>query len=169
MTFFESIKIVLRKYAEFGGRATRPEFWWFALFNALVTSAFAALNVTQTTNTWEGNGMLGYGMPNMFDFDGSAMTSTIYLGTALASVWSLIVLLPSLAVTIRRLRDAGRGWANIFWVLLPIAGVIVLIAFLVEPTKSELPVAPAAPPAAAVAPAAPAATPPAAPAAPPVA
>lgn len=38
MTFFESVRVCLTKYAEFNGRATRPEFWWFALFVLLVTS-----------------------------------------------------------------------------------------------------------------------------------
>ena len=33
MSFVEAIQTVLRKYAEFTGRAARPEFWWWALFN----------------------------------------------------------------------------------------------------------------------------------------
>ncbi len=41
MTFFESIRLCFIQYAEFNGRATRPEFWWFALFVTLVTSALA--------------------------------------------------------------------------------------------------------------------------------
>lgn len=44
MTFFESIRICLTKYAEFNGRASRPEFWWFALFVLLCASAFTLLN-----------------------------------------------------------------------------------------------------------------------------
>jgi DNA-binding CsgD family transcriptional regulator len=39
MSFFESIRVCLTKYAEFRGRASRSEFWWFALFVALVTAA----------------------------------------------------------------------------------------------------------------------------------
>lgn len=39
MTFYESIRVCLTKYAKFSGRATRPEFWWFALFVTLVTAA----------------------------------------------------------------------------------------------------------------------------------
>ena len=44
VTFFESIRICLTKYAEFNGRASRSEFWWFALFVTLVASALAYLN-----------------------------------------------------------------------------------------------------------------------------
>jgi len=133
MTFFDAIKTVFRKYAEFEGRASRPEFWWFALFSALVAGALGTLNLYSTTN------VIGYN-----DFVGSAPTSsTIYLGAALASFWSVAVLLPSLAVTVRRLRDAGHNWAEIFWILLPIAGIIILIVRLADPTRVEV-----APPAA---------------------
>jgi DNA-binding CsgD family transcriptional regulator len=41
LTFFESIRICLAKYADFNGRASRSEFWWFVLFVTLVTSALA--------------------------------------------------------------------------------------------------------------------------------
>lgn len=46
MTFVESIRVCLTKYAEFTGRASRAEFWWFALFVVLVASAFAYLSET---------------------------------------------------------------------------------------------------------------------------
>jgi DNA-binding CsgD family transcriptional regulator len=44
LTFFEAIRVCLGKYAEFEGRATRPEFWWFALFVTLAGSALMYLN-----------------------------------------------------------------------------------------------------------------------------
>lgn len=46
MKFHESIVVCLKKYAEFGGRASRSEFWWFALFIVLVASAFAYIHET---------------------------------------------------------------------------------------------------------------------------
>lgn len=139
MTFFESIKTVFRKYAEFEGRATRPEFWWFTLFSAIVAGALGSLNVTTSLN----NG---------------SDSSTVYLGASLAAFWSVAVLVPSLAVGVRRLRDTGRAATNILWILLPIAGIIILIIWWAEPTKSDAiaiaqpaslaPPAPPAPPAA---------------------
>lgn len=119
MTFFDAIKTVFRKYAEFSGRATRPEFWWFALFSALVSSALNSLNLYTTENPM---------------FSMSASASGVVFGSSLAGVWSIVVLLPSLAVTVRRLRDAGREWTEIFWILLPIAGAIVLIVRLCDPS-----------------------------------
>ena len=46
ITFFESIRKCLTKYADFNGRASRSEFWWFALFVVLCTSALELLNET---------------------------------------------------------------------------------------------------------------------------
>lgn len=49
MTFFESIRICFTKYAEFNGRASRPEFWWFMLFVTLVASALAYFSESLTS------------------------------------------------------------------------------------------------------------------------
>lgn len=109
MSFLESIQTVLRKYAEFTGRAGRAEFWWWALFNVLVLSALNVLNVFP-------------------------VGENAYLGSVLAGLWSVAVLLPNLAVAVRRLRDTGRDWANLFWILLPIAGLIVLVVYWAQPS-----------------------------------
>lgn len=134
MTFFESIQTVFRKYAEFSGRATRPEYWWFALFSALVSSALNSLNVYTT-----------HGTGTMFAM--AATSSSLLIGSSLSGLWSIAVLLPSLAVTVRRLRDAGREWVELFWVLLPIVGWIILIVHLAEPTKTTAVTSPAPAPA----------------------
>ncbi len=122
ISFPQSIVTVLRAYAEFRGRASRAEFWWFALFAFLVSTALNSLNVVTP--------------------DG-----TVYLGASLSGFWSIGILLPSLAVAIRRLRDAGFAWGHIFWLLLPVAGLIVLIVLLAQPPRSAEPGAPATPPA----------------------
>ena len=46
LTFFESIRECFIKYAEFNGRASRSEFWWFILFVTLVASALLLINET---------------------------------------------------------------------------------------------------------------------------
>ncbi|GAA2048074.1 DUF805 domain-containing protein [Leifsonia soli] len=111
MSFFEAIATAFKKYATFTGTAGRPEFWWFALFVYLGAAALNALNLITPQGT-------------------------IYLGSSLSAVFGLAVLLPYLAVTVRRLRDTGRSWANLFWLLLPIAGLIVLIVLLAQPGTS---------------------------------
>jgi uncharacterized membrane protein YhaH (DUF805 family) len=126
MTFFDAIKTGFRKYAEFGGRATRSEFWWWTLFTTLVSAALNALSVP----------MYGTMYSRMFT-DGPLNGGPLYVGYptfSLAGLWGIAVLLPSLAVAVRRLRDAGRSWAELFWILLPIAGVIILIVRFCEPS-----------------------------------
>ncbi|MEP6478012.1 MAG: DUF805 domain-containing protein [Rhodoglobus sp.] len=110
MSFGTAITTVARKYADFEGRATRSEFWWFILFAALVSGALGALNIVTPQGT-------------------------LALGSALASVWAVATIVPTLAVGVRRLRDTDRSWKQIFWILVPIAGVIVLVIAWVEPSK----------------------------------
>ena len=110
MDFPTAIVTVLRKYADFSGRATRPEFWWFFLFTSIVTSVLTA-------------------------FNGLSTGSPVAVGTTLATVWSTAVLVPTLAVMVRRLRDADRDWREVFWLLVPIAGLIVLAFHLSEPSR----------------------------------
>jgi uncharacterized membrane protein YhaH (DUF805 family) len=113
MNMGQSIEAVFRKYADFTGRASRPEFWWFILFSTIVSAALNSMNVF---TPW----------------------GTIQLGASLAGVWALGALVPTLAVAVRRLRDAGRSWAELFWLLLPIAGLIVLIVHLTDRPRPEL-------------------------------
>ena len=110
MTFVQAIRTVLGKYAEFSGRAGRPEFWWWMLFWALVT---AALNV----------------------FSVIPVSGTASLGSILTGLWSIAVLLPGIAVSVRRLRDIGYRWLTLLWVLVPIAGLVILIVLLAQPSQ----------------------------------
>jgi uncharacterized membrane protein YhaH (DUF805 family) len=99
---------VLQKYVQFSGRARRQEFWMFVLFNFIITVVLSILD-----------SILGLKMGS----GGSGLLSGLY---------GLAVLLPSLAVSVRRLHDTNRsGW----WILLglvPIVGIIVLIVWYVQ-------------------------------------
>lgn len=44
MTFVESVRTCFSKYADFSGRAQRPEFWWWALFNLVGTMALGVIS-----------------------------------------------------------------------------------------------------------------------------
>jgi uncharacterized membrane protein YhaH (DUF805 family) len=98
----ESYLKVLREYATFSGRARRREYWMFVLVNIIVAVALSLID-----------GVL---------FDGAMLLSGLY--------W-LAILVPSLAVGVRRLHDTGRsGW----WLLIslvPVVGGLVLFVFTV--------------------------------------
>ncbi|MFG1360355.1 DUF805 domain-containing protein [Xanthobacter pseudotagetidis] len=106
MTFQESIGSCFRQYATFSGRASRSEFWWFYLFNFLVSAAAA---------------LVGYSIS-----DTAADT--------LHGLLTLALILPNLAVGARRLHDIDRtGWWQLL--LLTIIGFFVLLYFWVQPTE----------------------------------
>ena len=96
------------KYVTFGGRARRKEFWYFALFNA------AMLIVLMQVDRSSGNAIVIYEM---------GMLTTIYY---------LAILLPSLAVAVRRLHDTNRsGW----WILLlpiPVVNLVLLYFYILD-------------------------------------
>ena len=107
MNMIEAVKAVFSKYATFEGRARRSEYWWFVLFNLIVS-------IILTVLLGGGRGMGDSGMMG---------------GSLLANIWSLATLLPSLAVGARRLHDIDRtGWWQLIW-FIPVIGWIVLIVF----------------------------------------
>ncbi len=99
--------IALKKYAVFEGRAQRSEYWYFVLFYTLIAIGLAIVDsATGTFAAPAGLGLLG-------------------------GIFTLAMLIPSLAVSIRRLHDTDRrGWW-LFIGLVPFIGVIVLIIFFV--------------------------------------
>lgn len=100
MTFAQAVRSVLSNYATFSGRARRSEYWWFYLFTILVSIATSVVDAVLNTAFNNEIGVVGV-------------------------IASLALLLPSLAVTARRLHDTGRtGW----WMLLP---TIPLLATMV--------------------------------------
>jgi uncharacterized membrane protein YhaH (DUF805 family) len=119
MSLGQSIQTVFTKYAEFRGVASRSEFWWWILFTFLISAGFGALPIPILTVTPGGDMM--------------------WTASTLAGLWGLAVLLPTLAVTVRRLRDAGYEWGNLFWLLLPVAGMIVLVVLCAQPSRLLVP------------------------------
>ena len=82
----------------------------------------------------------GYWMAFLFNFIASAVFSIIGSIPALAflaGLYSLAALIPGLAITIRRLRDAGQGWGWIFISFVPLVGIIILIVKLCKPSVAS--------------------------------
>lgn len=80
----------------------------------------------------------GYWMAFLFNFLAGVVLS-ILIGIIpeaafLSSLYSLAAIIPGLALTVRRLRDAGKSWAWLFITLVPLVGSIVLIVMLCKPS-----------------------------------
>jgi uncharacterized membrane protein YhaH (DUF805 family) len=97
----------LKKYAVFGGRSRRKEYWYFVLFSLIVSLVLSAIDALLGTFSSSTNvGLLG-------------------------GIYGLAIIIPSIAVSVRGLHDIDRtGW----WVLIslvPVIGTIILLVFAV--------------------------------------
>ena len=97
---------VLKNYATFSGRARRKEYWMFFLISALISIVLTLLDILLGTYSVE------------------------YEAGLFSGLYSLLILIPSIAVVVRRLHDTDRsGW----WILIsliPLICVIVLFVFI---------------------------------------
>ena len=111
MDIQQSIKTCFKKFATFDGRASRSEYWWFQFFYILVVIVAVIL-------------------------DGVLVGGNLETAGALEIVSQLVLLLPALAVTARRLHDVNRsGW----WMLvgITIVGLIPLFIWWLAPGTNK--------------------------------
>ncbi len=113
MDFVTAVKTSLKKWANFRGIASRAEFWWFQLFLVLANFALLVLGI-----------FISIALPDA----GPAIT-----GIALIALW-ILALVPTTAISVRRLRDGGFPWGLIFIALIPLGGLGLLVMYLM-PTK----------------------------------
>lgn len=101
MNYFNTyfVDVLKNQYADFNGRAVRSQFWYFVLFSFIISFVLGIVD-----------GML-------------------FGRQILSMIFNLAVLIPSIAIAVRRLHDLGKtGW----WYLLifvPLIGIIVLIVW----------------------------------------
>lgn len=113
------LNVIRNNYANFEGRARRQEYWMFQLFNFIVVSVLYGLSLLCI-----GLGSLG-SKPDS-GINAGIIFSLIFVG--LLFIYALGVFLPTLALTVRRLHDAGySGW--LYLVSLTGFGGIVIFVF----------------------------------------
>ena len=106
MDFQTAIRTVLKdKYATFSGRAARSEYWWFALFSFVASLILTVIDI-----------ML-FGNESLMSID---------------LIFSLAILVPSIAVGVRRLHDLGRSGWWLLIILIPLIGILILLFFFVQ-------------------------------------
>ena len=121
----EAYKKFWKGYVDFEGRSTRSDYWFAYLANMLTFVAFYVL-------------LFVFGViAGATGSDFLAVISLILLLIFFA--YGIAACLPGIAVTVRRLRDAGYNWPYIFVAFIPFVGGIILIVLLCKPTKVEYP------------------------------
>lgn len=107
---------VLNQYSDFNGRARRKEYWMFALVNFIISLAIIGIdNALGLSFNYTGN-ISGAGVFN--------------------SIYNLLILIPSLAIAVRRLHDVGKsGWMLLIG-LIPLVGAIWLLILLLRDSEA---------------------------------
>ena len=104
MTMKEAVISVFENYANFSGRARRSEYWYFVLFDIV-----APVAVLTALSLFGGSERL-LGL----------VSSAYYLGT----------FIPRLALIWRRLHDINKSGPCFFWILFPVAGIIMFLIWM---------------------------------------
>lgn len=111
VSFSQAVRMAFDSYCRFQGRSSRSEYWWWVLFVAILSFCIGIIE-----------GILGFSM--------TAVQTT-------SGILSLVLLLPGLGLSVRRLHDIGKsGW----WVLLgfiPVVGAIVLIIWFAQNSQMQ--------------------------------
>ena len=111
-------KNFFKGYVDFTGRSKRSEYWWIWLTNMILLVPFYSAYFKALANPRNETALMALG--------GIAI---IYM------IFGLALMLPMLALTVRRLRDAGFHWALIFVIFIPMVGPLALLVLLAMPTK----------------------------------
>ena len=120
-------KNFFKNYAEFTGRSTRPDYWWVWLGNFILSIPFWVIYIYTV--------YLSAVMDSVSDSASEAAFMIFGLVAIIYVVFYLAILVPTIALTVRRLRDAGFHWALIFVAFIPMVGGIALLILFAMPTK----------------------------------
>jgi len=122
----EAARRFFKKYATFTGRASRSEYWWWTLISVVVTTV---LNIVMS--------VAGSAGATVNDSGAMVPGPGAMVGVILLVIWGLAVIVPSLALTVRRLHDVNfSGWMILIG-LVPFLGGLALLVFTILPSKPE--------------------------------
>ena len=123
-------KNFFKNYAEFTGRSTRPDFWWVWLGNLILSIPFWIIYFYIV--------YLSAVMDSVSDSASEATFMVLGLVVIIYAIFYLAILVPTLALSVRRLRDAGFHWAFIFLRFAPMGGIALLILFAMPTKETEV-------------------------------
>ena len=122
----DAYKNFFKNYAEFTGRSTRPDFWWVWLGNLILSIPF-----------WIIYFYIVY-LSTVMDSASEAIFMVFGLVAIIYAVFYLAILVPTIALSVRRLRDAGFHWAFIFLRFAPMGRIALLILHAMPTKETEV-------------------------------
>lgn len=115
--FPAAVQRFFKKYTAFSGRASRSEYWWWTLAAVGVSIVLNIISAVTASPSSTGTG------------------GTSIFGTILLVIWGLATIIPSLALTVRRLHDGNfSGWLLLL-VLIPFLGALAVLIFTLMPAN----------------------------------
>ena len=123
-------KNFFKNYAEFTGRSTRSDYWWVWLGNLILSIPFWIIYFYIV--------YLSTVMDSVSDSASEATFMVLGLVVIIYAIFYLAILVPTLALSVRRLRDAGFHWAFIFLRFAPMGGIALLILFAMPTKETEV-------------------------------
>ena len=123
-------KNFFKNFAEFTGRSTRPDYWWVWLGNLILSIPFWIIYFYTV--------FLSAVMDSVSDSASEATFMVLGLVVIIYAIFYLAILVPTLALSVRRLRDAGFHWAFIFLRFVPMGGIALLILFAMPTKETEV-------------------------------
>lgn len=129
----ESVRTCFGKYADFQGRASRSEFWWFFLFTALVSLALSLpLYVLMVIVAVAGNSSTGAGVAAVITIIWSIIVTVVAIG----------LLIPLLAAGARRLHDYGQSAWFLLLYFVPCGNIVLIVLWALGGTPGDNPYGP---------------------------
>jgi len=116
-TFGEAVSRFFGRYATFSGRASRSEYWWVALLQVLLVAVVYGVMVAVAASAYEAIGTT----------QSPVFVVAVFTPPALLGLYALATLVPSAALTVRRLHDANySGWLALL-ALVPVVGLCLVV------------------------------------------
>ncbi len=119
-------KNFFKGYAEFTGRSTRPDYWWVWLGNFILSIPFWIIYFYTVF------------LSTVMDSASEATFMVFGLVAIIYAVFYLAILVPTIALSVRRLRDAGFHWAFIFLRFAPMGRIALLILHAMPTKETEV-------------------------------
>ena len=125
--FLEALKLAYKRTCDFKGRSRRSEFWFFALFNFIISLLILIFMIVTIKKVTVENYYYRYTYYKINPF-----------ASILSSIQFLINVFPLISIQFRRLHDIGKSEAYWFLGFIPLAGIIILIVLYCRDSQPEL-------------------------------